>query len=463
MVSVALVLMLMLMLATVFSLATASIGDQRGLGQNDQRMRLLTTIIRDDLNNRSMLNVTPFAPGDTAAAFEDTPLAFDLRRGYFYISENDPDDDTDDVLRLTVEAPAGEVYYGKAIPLGNPAQDRNQPEWDDGYAGNQQMTSTGAEVIYFLRRGTLYRRVLLIRQPLDPNDDAQPANSEGDKFFETPELYSSGNFWRDFDLSAHRNDSGLGTNPFAYADVNGSLSNDPGQSANHKSLGEPYRRFGFNHLHFTSPRSGMPCEYVTDSSSGTTYFIGAYTHEETSSDRFTYPQNLANGNPMNPTGTFEVETPPGSGNFTGTVSRFSTGSTRRAEDVLQTGVHSFDIKVWDDGAQRFVDIGGNGAVDFAAPTLTPGGNRNTAYGPGGPPGNRVFDTWHPAIDFNGNLAADDPADYPPYRPLSDPNDPNSAKPLRAIQITIRFHDVTSDQLRQMTLIHALPPVRASAH
>lgn len=29
------------------------------------------------------------------------------------------------------------------------------------------------------------------------------------------------------------------------------------------------------------------------------------------------------------------------------------------------------------------------------------------------------------------------------------------KPLRAIQITVRFYDVTSDQMRQQTIVHSL--------
>ncbi|MEX0714935.1 MAG: prepilin-type N-terminal cleavage/methylation domain-containing protein [Planctomycetaceae bacterium] len=462
MVSVALVLLLMLMLATVFSLATASIGDQKGIGQNDQKMRLLTTILRDDLSvrddgisGRTFKYVVPFEPGDVAADHEDTPLAFNQREGYFYISENDPDDDTDDVLRFTVRFADGDVHYGRAVPLGDPAtldQNRNQPDWDDGAVGNEQMTSPMAEIVYFLRRGTLYRRVMLIRKPLDSTlPDPQPKDSNGEEYFNPvhptpypppPPPAPGGVFWRDFDLSAYRN----GPHPGAWAHVHGpqSLSNDPAV-APLVSLGKPNYRFGFHHPELTAPRSGMPREYVTDAS-GNPYFIGTFTHEETSSNAFVYPQvrNAAHPNPMSTTLTAGDD---------GVVTQYA-GGTRRAEDILMTRVHAFDVKVWDDAANppvgAFVDIGGAAAVDYA-----PGNNRNTAYGPGGPAGNNIYDTWHPAVALDGgNLLPDNSdGDVAPYRPL-DPNT-NEPRPLRAIQITIRFHDLTSDQLRQMTLVQSL--------
>jgi hypothetical protein len=79
------------------------------------------------------------------------------------------------------------------------------------------------------------------------------------------------------------------------------------------------------------------------------------------------------------------------------------GGPRRAEDILMSNVHSFDIKVWDEQAFQFVDIGHAGTTGYYRFT-----NRtNPVYGPGGAANNRVFDTWHPAIPANNP---------PPFRP-----------------------------------------------
>ena len=83
-----------------------------------------------------------------------------------------------------------------------------------------------------------------------------------------------------------------------------------------------------------------------------------------------------------------------------------------------TGAHSFDIKVWDDQWSEFVDVGHNrkrlfngalknyGLYSYNLSNNTqkpipqnnnpPQASPTAAYGPNGPAGNRVFDTWHPA-------------------------------------------------------------------
>ncbi|MEX1097030.1 MAG: prepilin-type N-terminal cleavage/methylation domain-containing protein [Planctomycetales bacterium] len=458
-VSVALVLLLMLMLATVFSLATTSIAEQRGIGQNDQRTRMLTTILRDDFENRVFRYMVPFEAGELDPGGTD-PLAFNNREGYFYISENDPDDATDDVLRFTVRTDNADPYYGRAAPLGLGTltgaaattylnQNRNQPDWDDGMAGNGSMTSPQAEIAYFLRKGILYRRVMLVRQQLSGNNQPESSSTPVHDYFDPANNGTAGNngtanspppytgvFWRDFDASAFLFDPLAFSN---WAHLHGASSLNNGAGVGFFSLGLPYYRFGHNHQDGTA-RAGMPREWATDSNSGQTHFIGGFTQEETSSNAFRYPQSLANGNPMTESLILS----------NGVVTKYQ-GGPRRAEDVLMTQVHAFDVKVWDDGAAQFVDLGGSGAVDYLTQTNTPMGNRNTSYGPGGPSGNRVFDTWHPAVDFNQNLAQDDPADYPPFRPVDAQGNP---KPLKAIQITVRFRDVTSDQLRQMTLVQS---------
>jgi len=191
-VSVSLVLLMMLLFTQVFTLATGSITVQRGIAENDQRGRTLTTIIHADLAKRTFRKVIPFFPGENTSK----PSAdFQDRRGYVYISENDPNNDTDDVLQFTVQSSITiedrdeTPYVGKASALspdqnGQPHPNfpndltsdeflwnRNQPDWDDGVlVSNRTAESKYAEIAYFLRNGNLYRRVVLIRDPLEGSD-----------------------------------------------------------------------------------------------------------------------------------------------------------------------------------------------------------------------------------------------------------------------------------------------------
>jgi len=63
------------------------------------------------------------------------PAAAARRLGYLYISENNPNDDTDDVLQLTVAASGGiDLFFGHAQILADAAGNQNwsnQPEYDD--------------------------------------------------------------------------------------------------------------------------------------------------------------------------------------------------------------------------------------------------------------------------------------------------------------------------------------------
>lgn len=521
-VSTALVVIMMAMFATIFQLAAGAIGTQRGIATNDQRARTLVTILRNDLTGRSFRNLIPYDPGETDPG-DDGPLDFNNRRGYFYISENDIYNDADDVLQFTVDyGEGGGLFFGNVFPLGDPTQmdaNQNQPEWDDGQDTNRIATSTAAEVSYFVRNGNLYRRVLLVWSPLDetkdrqPNDEALMMAQPTDEFFHPmyagaltyPGDYNSGNgfspdavtFWNDFDYSAHFDAVGGGV---LFHESTDSLKNDG--TGVFASLGIPTNRFGHDHA------TGQPHEFFDDPGADLTFgtggddvadslFFGRFTHEETSNGNFQYPAQLPafnGGNPMDQAATVErltlsgsVAVGVGADDVLGTMDDVSlAGGTRRAEDVLLTNVHSFDVKIWDDGAGDFVDVGNvdfqygffnirenrqpsYGPKDIVAPGNGPDGQPGRAgfddddngtaddvwgYGADGQPGragvdddgdttvdeldgtedgavgsddtteagfpgsddvvNRVFDTWHPDYDFNGDTVVDI-NDSPPYR------------------------------------------------
>lgn len=477
-VAVALVVLMMSMFAEIFGLAAGSISTQRGIAENDQAARTLTTVIRGDLDKRTFRILVPFFRRE-GSGNGVPPNPFSPRQGYFYISENDPNNDADDVLQFTVNARIiaknkdETPYYGKAslltpwaAYLGNP----NQPDADDGQVEpDGTALSALAEVSYFLRHGILYRRVLLIREPLavaganpqpssiapadadlfdnpppagtgmyvivDVGPDGQPGvagtDDDGingvDDIAElgwpgSDDLIDSASFWNDFDFSAYMRDEDTNANgtldPGEDVNLNGvldtsaafhgvnSLDNRQGVGGP-PVLGNPAYRFGHNH------RTGQPREYVNGP--GIPRFIGRFTQSETSHGNFNYPQSMSSvGNPMSAALTLDLNT--------GEVLAFANGP-RRGEDILLTNVHSFNLEVWDDDLGQFVNIGHdipNG--DFTGDNgLSPSTSQalNTTYTASFTGTATAFDTWHP---FAGVGSHPDPiiafsGPHAPYRPM----------------------------------------------
>lgn len=546
-VAVGLVVLMMSLFATIFQFATQSMGTQKGTAENDQKVRLVMTLLRNDIANRTMQDVGPFAATEDLTTF---PIEANTiqRQGYVYIAENDPDDDTDDNLQLTVTTPTGEdPFYGAArvvlpnagnlygqgntttfpnypnasnsVPqTGQPqlassgSYWTNQPEFDDGILGlpNGAGSSPTAEVSYFLRKGTLYRRVVLIRTV--PTQATMPPEAQPRDNLDVPlrdEFYGSGaiqprNFFTYFDYSGFP----LG-GVFQFHSTN-TGPNSLLHSSTY-SIGNPAYRFGFN------VGNGRPREYI---SNGTTLdYIGRFTHEETSFmsttgaiQFFGYPgkvgaQASAYPNPMDDsaaTGALLTYN-----QNTGKVNEYAGGS-RIGEDILMTNVMRFDIKVWDDGASFGPDgqpgfanddtttvavneaddnqAGGTNLADIAGEIGWPGSDDgafvdlgHNGFSPAGvdvsfysrnrlnnnffcPPNpNKAgtnlyrFDTWNVAVNYDGNAAV---MDEPPFRA---PNAPAVAgfnprrRPLKAIQIKITFLDPTTQQLRDVTLVASLKP------
>ena len=260
-VSSALVTIIMLLFSQVFSLAASSITDQRSLARNAQQARAVSQVLRSDLEFRTYRQASDARPLDANsvmgaynAAVESTtpstatferhaaqsafqvdptgivPLApgdtVDKRQaGYFYVSENDPFDDTDDVVQFTiqiddlskVEEGLETFYGGQSEPLPfpgggdgvpdlagddssfasapaapfdfggyNAGPATNQPDNDDGFGpsatlavpngylpagphvySNNLTRSRAAEVAYFLRGSNLYRRTAMLRNGPD--------------------------------------------------------------------------------------------------------------------------------------------------------------------------------------------------------------------------------------------------------------------------------------------------------
>ena len=166
-----------------------------------------------------------------------------------------------------------------------------------------------------------------------------------------------------------------------------SLSNT---ATNNWPLGVPHFRFGHH------PLNGRPREFIT--TDGTDhYFLGRYTHDETSSPSFRYPQSNAYNVYGRPFSVAEKNKFLNTGQLKATFPDPPLPLvSRRGTDVLMNNVQSFDVEIWDGSASRFVDIGDSGG-DFSSAN-----NLNASYGPtNGPslaPNRNVFDTWHSLVE-----------------------------------------------------------------
>ncbi len=391
-VAVGVVVVMMTLFATIFQMATGAMQKQKGLSENDQRVRLVMTMLRNDLRtstqdpvystpaqHRTFRFLVPYAAGETTAPFNTVMGAAAAptdRAGYFHISEGNPFNETDDMLALTVEVPqsSNDRIFGRAAgllpdingkygdPTANPAVIPppalpalappgnywpNQPEFDDliGYP-NQAGSSTDAEVCYFLRNGTLYRRIMLIRLPNvsvppapddhTPSDDGSPASNPL-----SLTTYTGGtrNLWSDFDYSVFN--AGGGATFHGLGDLqNSSIA---------ATLLSPATRWGFDSTSAVGSGFGLPREY--DSSGN---FFGRFTHLETSDPNFGYPALLPGGLGGNPMASSTSLTLVNGVLTSGNVATFPSGP-RVGEDVLMSNVIAFDIKVWDPAASMGAD------------------------------------------------------------------------------------------------------------
>lgn len=411
---------------------------------------------------------------------------------------------------LTVQASA---------PCGNVLLSELDPDFDDGVIGNSTTASAFAEVSYFLRNQILYRRVLLIRdaqtgtaaQPQWSNN-ATPMTTlvtAGSTFWRD---YDCSAF---FPSALPVASSFAGTPAFtppnapAFHDATSALSNayvaTPAPLGITKSLGLPFQRFG--HSSATGlPQDASTVAYLPGTSgaydnTGRQVNLGRFTLQECSNASFGYPGVLpidpisgaANTNPFD---RRNIQVDANSGmvvEYTNAPPYSTTApysgaaqNSRRGQDILMTNVLSFDVKVWDPINAQFVNIGDSTptsgpfsqAVGVLANAGTPptivGGALNSTYG--APPNHYRFDTWHPnaAVLGSGGSPNNEPPyyggasptpplpqwtyTYPPYIPAWMTPAPSSnyqSFPLSAIQITIVYRDISSNQIRSMTVVQSL--------
>jgi prepilin-type N-terminal cleavage/methylation domain-containing protein len=153
-VTVAVLVILMTILVQIFQAATGSVSAAQAYQQLDEQLRRIDGMIRSDLEGVTARFTPPLDPAQNL--------------GYFEYGENEFADsqgeDSDDYIRFTAKAPAGRPFTGR-MWVGNT---QLNPAFlnSSGTAQPVTITSEYAEIIYFVRNGNLYRRVLLVNPEL---------------------------------------------------------------------------------------------------------------------------------------------------------------------------------------------------------------------------------------------------------------------------------------------------------
>ncbi|MEW4568753.1 prepilin-type N-terminal cleavage/methylation domain-containing protein [Tautonia sp. JC769] len=150
-VTIALMLLIMSVIVGVFTAATEAMTGMKKDQELASEARRLETVIQQDLRGATARFTPPLDPADNLGYFEYGENSFSDPQG----------EDTDDYLAFTAKAPPGQPFTGRVmLPRG---------VWPAGVALAGQprylpatITSDTAEIIYFLRHGNLYRRVLLV-------------------------------------------------------------------------------------------------------------------------------------------------------------------------------------------------------------------------------------------------------------------------------------------------------------
>ncbi|MFZ5830179.1 MAG: PilW family protein [Planctomycetota bacterium] len=437
-----LTLLLMAAVAEIFSRIGTSINDSRATLEMADRMRSTATRLQLDLAG---LTATPLPPQNPA----DNPGYLEIVEGRWVVRQNqngtfheevaplpEPIDndnsnrrdttviDNDDILLFTTRS-AGRPFIGRAA--------------------GATIESDVAEIAWFVRGRTLYRRVLLVAPTAVPSGT------------------SATGFYRNYDVSVRRAPTGSSV----VGNTLGDLTKRENRFA-HATSAFPYDIRGWGQLR-------LP---LLQECSDPAWEVGV-----TQPSAMTYtPQNQVDlwlkPHPWETAGGVAEVDPD-----TGVHLDFPNG-TRFAEDVILTNVIGFDVKVFEPALGRYVDLG----YDHNNAQL----QSELGYDPANPPAGalkplfyrrgsadsslqaaateaRIYDTWstHYREMWPGSGAAllngmDDDNDGivdndSEFLALAEKPFPPYPAPLRGIQVKIRCFDPDSRQVRDATVVQDFLP------
>ena len=445
-----LTLILMFAVVTIFASISGSINDSRSTLEMTDRLRATAARLQEDLKYVTVTMLPPRRPEEDGGYFEYTegvggPVAMNTMSTAGIVDDSTVGD-YDDILMFTTRSPKNPFI---------------------GRFGTGTIESHVAEVMWFVRGRTLYRRVLLV----------------------APHVTTGGNgagFYAGNDISV-RNEGGV-----LIANTLGDLTKRECRFA-HPTDVFPYdaRRWG---------QLGLPtlreCSAAIANGSVRDWVAGGMAPSSAANTVVTAVTTIDLWNNPHPWG--EVDT------TTGTLLDYM--GPRVAEDVILTNVVGFDVKVWDPRAPVFSV--GNVALVPGDPSypdpatmrdsdvISYGAYVDLGYAPsyrdptGVPKSNfchtghvrsglvRVYDTWsfhyeHDGLDQDAALDAGAGADQG-TNGFDDVNVPSGVPgvvddagemetappypvPLRGIQIKIRTFEPDSRQVREVTVIQDFLP------
>ena len=229
-VMIAAVLSLVLIAAVVQVFATVgnTASETRAVVQMTDRLRSARIVLAEDLSNTTAEMLPPQRSDRSAGYFEyiegpdgpifpglgGLPVAFDINQTQLSGAPA-PDStvgDPDDVLMFTAQAPAGTYFYGR-VRAATQVFDSHAPPRSWTVPVDTMGQSTQAEICYFMRGDTLYRRVLLVKPDagiggtIDPTIflwSQYPLFVSGAATVTIPQPTWDIAFYDKFDLSAHQ-------------------------------------------------------------------------------------------------------------------------------------------------------------------------------------------------------------------------------------------------------------------
>lgn len=513
-IAVVLTLMLMGMVVTAFGMISGSVNDSRAtIGLNDQ-LRAVKNGLIQDLEGVTVTMLPPRNPANGEGYFvykegdflADTAPATDLRYFASFYRDDDGDGTADDLDgdgdfgdNETPDPDVGDLDHSSGgdhddVIMFTCRKSRDTFAGLD--ANGAVIESPIAEVAYFMRGTTLYRRTLLVAPsaavPTTVTDYGQ------------------------CDISAHMRGGiiGASTTRLDRTDLATSPTAAYLEPNTLSDLTKPENRFG--HQPYCYPHSidfwgvlGLPTLRETSSAAWPLPVANAKAAAQfvaVGSDtynRLVLPYGVDTSTVLNVTTTTRIfspatppaylrfdpwlrplpwnETQPAAGTIPlGTLSAYIATATRGTEDVLMTNVLEFDVKAFDPTAE----IRSNGTtvllpidVGYPAATTVVGygayvdlgytgdSTDSTFSGDGGYVigGNnrmlRVYDTWSTHFESDG---VDNNQDSTTDPKMSNPTataeaPPPYDAPLRGIQIRIRAFDPNSRQIRQVTIQHDFLP------
>jgi type II secretory pathway component PulJ len=351
-------LVLMLLVVNIVGTVGSSISNSRAALEMSNRLREAHARLTQDLQG---ITVTMSPPRDPAANegyfeytegpagpdFEPSQAAYNLNDASNPIQGDTTVGDIDDMILFTTRNKT-QPFVGKL-------------------KGTETIQSPDAEVAWFVRGRTLYRRVLLVAPQCLNQLSAGASMSESE--------WGGGSFFKNNDISVRRITDG--TNVYLVPNTLGDLTKPENRYAHQPNSGDYPAGYPY-HPHLIANWATLKLPLLAETASANWFTQWSYGYDPPTPPPVPVPKPNAllpaitlNYNSA-PYDLFDAWTNPiryqDLDRITGAITDMSD-SDRGGEDVVLTNVIGFDVKVWDPDAPILQYLSGGNPV---GPALLPG-------------------------------------------------------------------------------------------